>query len=91
MEIWSSKIGPVQYYGGIGTVCLLLPWAWRMPTNWPIAAFLTGALIWGMNQWLKKNEATLRHSRTMSELQKARFLAYAVFVVVGHAAALRYL
>jgi hypothetical protein len=91
MEIWSSKIGPVKYFRGVGVVCLLLPWAWRIPRYWPAAAVLTFGAIWVMNRWLRKNEATLRESSAMTELQKVRFFGYAVILVFGHAIALRYL
>ena len=91
MEIWSKTIGPVEYFRGIGSACLLLQWAWRIPTYWPVGIAITGTGIWVMNRWLKRNEKMLKNFGSMSENQKMRFLIYGIVLVFGHAAVFRFL
>jgi hypothetical protein len=77
--------------GGIGSVCLLLQWAGRIPTYWPVGIAITAAGIWAMNRWLKRIEQTLRNFGSMNDLQSGRFLLYGTALILVHATKMRFL
>jgi hypothetical protein len=60
MKIYSEKIGPVQYFSFIGSLCFFLPYAGGIPKYWPACLlFSAGAFYW-MRKSVKKEEVALR-------------------------------
>lgn len=62
MKLYSDKIGPVEYFRGIGVVCFLLPYA-MMPRGWPVCVVFSVAAYWGVMRLVRKEEAALRGAR----------------------------
>lgn len=64
MKIYSEKIGPVQYFRGIGFVCFALPYAWAVPKYWPVCVLFTAGALWIVGRVVKKEEVALRSAKS---------------------------
>ena len=63
MKIYSEKIGPVEYFRGIGFTCFVLPYAMGVPRFWPVCVLVTIGALWFIGRVVKKEEKALRAAK----------------------------
>ena len=64
MKIYSEKIGPVEYFRGIGFVCIFLPYAMGVQRFWPLCLIVSAGALWFIGQRVKKEEQALRAAKS---------------------------
>ena len=64
MKLYSDKIGPVEYFRGIGFTCFALPYGWGIPRFWPVCVALLISALWFINRVVKKEEEALRAAKS---------------------------
>jgi hypothetical protein len=90
MKIYSEKIGPVEYFGGIAFLCFAIPYAWRVPRLWPLCIVFSVCALWSLRRVVKKNEDVLREAKPDdNRVGKIVFLCGAL--IVGNALLIRFL
>ena len=63
MKIYSEKIGPVEYFRGIGFACFVLPYAMGLPRFWPLCVLVSIGALWFVGRVVKKEEEALRAAK----------------------------
>lgn len=63
MKVYSDKIGPLEYFRGIGFVTFALPYAWSLPRFWPVCVAFTIWSLWFLGRVVKKEEQALRAAK----------------------------
>ena len=64
MKIYSEKIGPVEYFRGIGFTCFFLPYAMGVPNYWPLCVLVSIGAFWFLGRCVKKEEQALRAAKS---------------------------
>ncbi len=64
MKIYSDKIGPVEYFRGIGFTCFALPYAMGVPRFWPVCVLVSIGALWFVGRVVKKEEEALRAAKS---------------------------
>ena len=81
MKIYSEKIGPVQYFSFIGSLCFFLPYAGGIPKYWPACLLFSAGGFYWMRRLAKKEEVVLR-AEAQNDPRIAKFvITFAVLMM----------
>ena len=64
MKIYSERIGPVEYFRGIGFLCFFLPYAMGVPRFWPLCLIASAGALWFIGRRVKREELALRAAKS---------------------------
>jgi hypothetical protein len=84
MKIYSEKIGPVEYFRGIGFLCFFLPYAMGIPRFWPLCLIASAGALWFVERRVKREEQALRAAKSNDpRIGKIVFLFAALMLANG--------
>jgi hypothetical protein len=83
MKIYSEKIGPVEYFRGIGFACFFLPYSMGVPNYWPLCVLVSIGAYWFLGRRVKKDEDILRTAKSGDSRIVKIVLLFAVLVIAN--------
>ena len=90
MKIYSEKIGPVEYFRGIGFACFFLPYAMGVPRFWPVCVLVSVAALWVLGRVVKKEESVLRAAKS-GHPRVAKVVLLFAALMIANAGLIRFL
>ena len=81
MKIYGDKIGPVEYFRGIGLTGFLMPYAMGVPRFWPVCVLITIGALWFIGRAVKKEEVALHAAKSGDPRITKMVMLFAVLMI----------